>query len=884
MSQTSPRPADRTDSPRAAAVSALLLGAAATALGFAPPATSPTGGKVAAPQNATATKGAARTPPGAAGGDAKDKEKPQVKVSEQMTVDLHVRDEDLGAVLNLLSAQTQKNIIASKSVSARITADLYGVTFYEALDSILHVNGYGYVEQGNFIYVYTLDELDQIQKSLSRRVAKVIRLNYLNAADAAEFAKPLTSEGGEVKTSTKAENFQIPDKAPVGKDDYALGATLVVIDYEENIKAVEKLLAELDTKPAQVLVEATILQTALNEANAFGVDFSLIGDLQFLDFLNAGGPLKAADGLIRGGSGAANQGLSPKDNRGTAAQSTPGNTGGPGTFKLGVVQNDVAVFLKALDEVTDTTILSNPKILALNRQPARVLVGRRVGFLNTTATETSTTQTVEFLDTGTQLYFRPFVSNTGEIRMELKPQVSEAIIREAKDATGAAVSIPDEITQEIVTNVNVKDGSTIVLGGLFRESTQAGRRQVPIVGDIPIVGAAFRGHDDTTQRSEIIFLITPTIISDNTMADQGREGKNSVEHMRAGARQGLLPWSREKMTASLNVEAERLARAGDVDKANWTLGRSLSLNPVQPDAYRLRERITGQREVWPDRSVMSQIMDPVVGQRQRNFPVPAIPTEKIVPWGATDLHREPVSHGGGGSSSMAPAGTIPVQVSPASDSSAALGSSPPVADTPASDSPISLAPVSASNEQPSDFASVRPASAEMQPAETRTRAPNGNAGAVTAVAHPEPATPLASPISSDQSTRPPTSRFDPSELVAPQLNVVCTTEPAEFAALAGSNPGEPSAEPVEAGAAGATRASAVGNERIVGSSLPTSLLLTPTHGTAVGGGSYAWIFAQARSMFLARARSQEPVVANGAETAAPAPVVTVPEGFESENK
>ena len=90
---------------------------------------------------------------------ADDKGKAKVSVSEHMTVDLHLKDEDLANVLELLSIQTQKNIVASKGVSGKVTATLYGVTFYQALDAILHVNGFGYVENGNFIFVYTNEEL-----------------------------------------------------------------------------------------------------------------------------------------------------------------------------------------------------------------------------------------------------------------------------------------------------------------------------------------------------------------------------------------------------------------------------------------------------------------------------------------------------------------------------------------------------------------------------------------------------------------------------------------------------------------------------------------------------------------------------------------------------
>src|SRR5262249_28090051 len=88
----------------------------------------------------------------------------KVKVDDHMIVDLHVNDEDLANVLQMLSIQSQKNIVSSKNVSAVVTASLYGVTFYEALDAILHVNGYGYIERGNFIYVYTLDELAKIEE------------------------------------------------------------------------------------------------------------------------------------------------------------------------------------------------------------------------------------------------------------------------------------------------------------------------------------------------------------------------------------------------------------------------------------------------------------------------------------------------------------------------------------------------------------------------------------------------------------------------------------------------------------------------------------------------------------------------------------------------
>lgn len=528
-----------------------------------------------------------------------------VKVSDDMTVDLHVKDEELAIVLEMLSLQSQKNIIASKDVSARVTANLYGVTFYEALDAILNVNGYGFVEDGNFIKVYTLDEINKINAAARVKVSQVIPLNYLAAVDAAEFVKPLLSPEGQIKVNSKAAPFASMSEVPVGDEEYAQNSMMVIYDFEENVEQVREMVKIIDTRPAQVLVEATILQTQLNEANALGVDFSLIADMSFAELVN--GPLTAAQAVITGNDGDDN--LLPADGAARAVTSTVGGTSGNGGLKVGIIANDVGVFLRALDEVTDTTVISNPKIMTLNRQSSRVLVGRKVGYLNTTSTDTATTQSVEFLDTGTQLYFRPFVTNDGLIRMELKPAVSEAAIRSITDVTGAAVTIPDEITNELTTNVLVRDGQTVVLGGLFREKVESTRRQVPLLGDIPLIGQAFRGNQDDMNRNEIIFLITPTILNDTLIADAGARGADYVDHITAGGREGMLFFSRDKLTNNLNVDAERYLAEGKTKEALHAIDRSLALNPRQPELIAKREKVTNEKMPQTNRSFLDRVIN-----------------------------------------------------------------------------------------------------------------------------------------------------------------------------------------------------------------------------------------------------------------------------------
>src|SRR5690606_19937678 len=130
----------------------------------------------------------------------------QVNISDAGTVEIHVNDANLIEVLRMLSLQTQKNIVASKEVRGTVTANLYDVTVREALDAILHANGYAYREKGNFIYVYTAKELAQIERDERRATTKVFRLYYTQAADAVTMIKPVLSTEAQVSFSAETES------------------------------------------------------------------------------------------------------------------------------------------------------------------------------------------------------------------------------------------------------------------------------------------------------------------------------------------------------------------------------------------------------------------------------------------------------------------------------------------------------------------------------------------------------------------------------------------------------------------------------------------------------------------------------------------------------
>ncbi len=576
-----------------------------------------------------------------------------VQVADYGGVSMSVQDTDLATVLQMLSIDSKQNIIVGKSVSGTVSVNLYDVSFDDALKAILEPNGFTYYREGNFIYVITRDEKEAIEKARRKTESRIFELEFLSAADATEFILPLLSDNGKAAGRGDVAPGMKPDISDGGGESYAFNAKIVVSDYSENLDAIASLLAELDTPPQQVLVESTILATELNETNAFGIDFTVLGSLNFADLTN---PLSAVNDLLNTDG----DGVQPDDNKAQAVTSTVGGTAGPAGLKVDIVSDDVSVFLRVLDEVTDSTVLARPKIMALNRQRAQVLVGARVGYLSTTATDTTTTQTVEFLDTGIELVFRPFISRNGMVRLELSPSVSEASLRAITDANGLIVTIPDELTNEITTNVRVKDGETIVLGGLFRESTRIARRQVPVLGDIPILGAAFRGQDDAVRRSEIMFLITPSIIHDDVLWANGKQILDSVDSIRLGARAGLLPFSNEKLTTSHNQKAVDAFNKGDHDKALYHINTSLRLHPDQPEIIRLREKISGERARVYERSLMERVLHREMQQTPDivRAPANAQPTWQRQPATPSNMSSQASGAGAASPSMMPDAGSF----------------------------------------------------------------------------------------------------------------------------------------------------------------------------------------------------------------------------------
>lgn len=520
-----------------------------------------------------------------------------VAVSPAGTVEIHVDDASLVQVLRMLSLQSQRNIIASKEVGGTVTANLYDVTIKEALDAILRANGYAYREKGNFIYVYSAKELAELEKSERKMQTEVFRLFYTPAANAVNMIKPVLSAESQTSFTTPANSGLESGTKDLGGSSHAGEDMLVITDYPDNLEKVRRILKEIDRRPQQILIEATILRASLSEDNSLGVDFTVLGGVDFnaLSAVNESsttgtGLNQALTGSIMesGKAGAIND-------RGFVA----GRAGGGG-LNIGVVKNNVGVFVQALEGITDTVVLANPKVLALNKQKGEVIVGRKDGYMTSTTTESSTVQTVEFLETGTRLVFRPYIGDDGYIRMEIHPEDSSG-------GLAGEANLPFKITTEVTSNVMVKDGNTIVIGGLFREDSNTSRGQVPFLGNLPLAGALFRKQSDHTLREEVIILLTPHIVKDDAAySSLSEEALKEAETLRVGIRQGMMPWGRERLAESSyeSAVAEMKKPNPNRRRALWHLNCATNLNPKFVEAIHMKEMLTGHQVTAVDNTMI----------------------------------------------------------------------------------------------------------------------------------------------------------------------------------------------------------------------------------------------------------------------------------------
>jgi type IV pilus assembly protein PilQ len=518
--------------------------------------------------------------------------KPAVKrsVTDIMTLNF-TSGTTVREALNYLGQTYQKNIIPSSKIEGTVTiSSLRDVTFDQAIKAILG-NRFAYEPSDGDIYVYTVEEIKTIKEDPKRLQTKVFTLSYISAEDAKLFLEPVASSATECKdckmvASIKAETKSSGGSAGGGASVQLTASTsgikdasndmLIVKDYPEKLDAIAAKLKELDTRPQQVLVEATILAVTLTEDTQFGIDWNTINGVAISGIITA---------ATKGGM--ATSGFAPSLTKGVT---------------VGITGDSVKAIITALETTTDVTVMANPKVLAVNKQRGQVFIGREEGYQGATQSDGSGGKiagTVEQLKTGTSLEFTPYVGTDGYIRMDIFPEDSSGSIN--------ASGLPDKRTTTVTSNIMVKDGQTVVIGGLIRNNTITTKSQIPLLGDLPLIGIVFRGSQDTTIKQEVIFMLTPHIIKSPSDA-AADTAKADIENKTEGARKEMQWFSRSRVAEDHYQNAMKAYNSGNMRTALSEVRFALWFRPAYTEAMRLEKMILSQGDKKADNTSMEKVM------------------------------------------------------------------------------------------------------------------------------------------------------------------------------------------------------------------------------------------------------------------------------------
>ncbi len=431
-------------------------------------------------------------------------------------------DVDISKALAALGQLSGMNILVGRGVIGRVTANLQNVTAEEALDAITKSLGYVYEREGNFVFVWTATDSLARKQAARKTVSKVFRPRYVSVKDLQLLITPmLTKPIGLIAATTPAEIDLEESRTKVGGNRLAQTDALLIVDYPEVISQVELVLADIDVPPSQVVIEAMILSVKLTDSMKLAVNFALLN-----------GSNKP---LVTTGSGTqfnSNVGFN-KDTLLPIAGDFFASTAG---LKYGFINGDLAGFVEALETLAETSVVASPSVRVLNKQKAELIIGQRLGHKATTFNGTQSIENINFLEVGTKLLLRPFVNQDGLIRMEIHPERSDGTINDA--------GLPQSRTTEVTSNVMIRDGATIVVGGLIAEQANQTQSRVPGLGALPVVGNLFKNKSNDTTRTELIVLITPHIIRDPGAECEGDLSRS--ENERAARR------LRDQIAAAIN--------------------------------------------------------------------------------------------------------------------------------------------------------------------------------------------------------------------------------------------------------------------------------------------------------------------------------------------
>lgn len=423
---------------------------------------------------------------------------------------LNFQNIEVRSLLQVIADFTNFNIVTSDSVSGAVTLRLKDVPWDQALDIILQAKGLGMRKSGNVLWIAPKDEIAAKEKlDLESRAAiqtleplrtQSFQLNYTKAVD---IAAGLMGTGAAGATKILSPRGSVISETRTNQ--------LFVTDIPSRLEAVQTLIAQLDIPVPQVLIEARIVEASDTFGKSLGVrlggrPFTLNGSRNSMF-----GPTYIAPDIPAG------QPAVLGDNVGTTAGdfvNLPSiGVGGvsPATFAVSLFESNLTRLLNleisALEADGKGKLVSSPRIVTADKTKALIEQGTEFPYLQASS---SGATSVAFRKATLKLEVTPQITPEGNIILDLD------ISKDSRgETTAAGIAIN---TKHIRTQVLVDNGGTVVIGGIFELTETESESRVPVLGELPAVGALFRNRQRTANKQEMLVFITPKMIADRSAA------------------------------------------------------------------------------------------------------------------------------------------------------------------------------------------------------------------------------------------------------------------------------------------------------------------------------------------------------------------------------
>ena len=395
-------------------------------------------------------------------------------------ISIDFRNTPVEDVIRVMAAQADVDIVKSPRVVGNVTATLTNVPLEEALSNILAAHNYGYVADKNMIRIAPIEEITQRAESI---ISRIYRITYAEIKEVEKSLNKFISKRGSVAANPGTSN-------------------IIVSDTESKIKAIDTFIEEIDRITPQILVEARIYDITSKDSLDLGIQWNAGRNTTYEDGLPTGG---RTDPFITTGFD------------GTIAKTADTTAG----VRFGWLNDsiDIDFLLKAQKENIDAKLLANPRILVLDNESAVIKIISEIPYVELTETSDGGSMgTTAFREVGVTLAVIPHITRDEMVRLQLKPVFS--VVTGAVDVgSGSQYAQPVVDKREADTILLIKNGQTVVLGGMRKRTATQQINKVPLLGDMPVLGALFKFKGEETVTSELVVFVTPRIVEQPGMSE-----------------------------------------------------------------------------------------------------------------------------------------------------------------------------------------------------------------------------------------------------------------------------------------------------------------------------------------------------------------------------